>query len=191
MDKETIENNRKRGLKEQETRRQELENNFLTILSKLMDVCYPKGLTYNEIDPEVKEVINELVKKAFLITMEMDVNLNPEYEVYADDIVTLLDDNGEDKTYYLTNLTKTDDIKDIEQLNVLGRVYTMESLGVLKTYEGLGSYIVGKRVGDTVEYSEDEAKNYCKYTIIATIKTPYSYRYVNNQILDNYVSRHK
>ncbi len=191
MNNETIENNRKRGLKEQETRRQELENNFLTIFSKLMDICYPKGLTYNEIDPKTKEVINDLVKKAFLITMEMDVNLNPEYEVYAEDIVTLLDDHGETKDYYLTTLSNTDDIKEIGELNVLGRIREMKNLEVLKTYKGLGSYIVGKRVGDTVEYSEGEAKNYCKYTIKATFKTPYSYRYVNNRVLDNYVSRHK
>ena len=94
-------------------------------------------------------------------------------EIYVNDCVTLSIDNGTPICYYVTDEPNND-------INVLD----------CKDKNGLGYQLIGKYVGNTFKYCDNESKNEHTVTILANKRTDNSFR-VERCVLDAYIEEGK
>jgi len=158
-----------------EKRKRELEKKYLFIFSNLIKASFHDEVKLDNNEYEAKRRINMLACIAYEQTMQMDRKLNPEYEVYWNDIVTLSIDGGESSEYYLTSMNMdNEENKTIE--STFETTQSFDDDEIIKIGSNIGYAILGKRIGDTFTYTDDDSKNEHTGVILEVRKTKYSYR---------------
>jgi hypothetical protein len=127
------------------------------------------GSGYDTYERHHNERLDEIINVAVEKTLEMKRKLHEERKVFPGDFVVVLVDDEKYIRYLLVR-----DGKSYNWVIPTGTRTKEENFINLRVHDGLGYELVGRKVGDSFTYGEDNGKLYHTYKILSCRKTELS-----------------